>query len=623
MKINSFKVNGFGKVVNKEIKLSDGINIVYGKNETGKSSIEKFILAMLFGISRLKNGKDISDFDKYKPWETEDFSGKLEYTLDNGKTYEVYREFKKKNPTIYNSYKEDITKEFKMSKNKGIEFFEEQTGIDEDTFNNTSISEQEGLRLSKSSQNSVIQKISNIVSSGDESISYQKIIDKLRIKQNEEVGTERTSQRPINVVESKLYRLMDEKKTLENYKENIFDSQAEKEKLRNEIKDEETKRDFLRELRDILDNERIGSAEISFNKNLENEYIQKIDEINDKLEDNSISAEYENISFRNYFVSIIVFIVIFACLMIWKIKLYNFLVLIPIIPITIKLIYDKRKFEYNKSQRKYDRLKMTNELDILNQNREFKKAELEEIQTRHAESFAKEKDSLSIRYVGKIDSSYIDEFSKKNYKEVSDEIDNKDNRINSIKFRIQTLEGRTREINNKIEELSEIEERIASLEEEKDELQSLNNSYNIAKECLSAAYEKVKENISPKFTQNLCNIISKISDGRYNNVMLNDTDGLSVEIENGSYVPASRLSVGTIDQMYLSLRLSSIDEISQETMPIILDEAFAYFDEPRLINIFKYLNDNFSRNQIIVFTCSSREKEILDAMEIRYRFIEL
>ncbi|MCR5185815.1 MAG: AAA family ATPase [Clostridia bacterium] len=623
MKINGFKINGFGKVVNKEIKLSDGINIIYGKNETGKSSIQKFILAMIYGLSRLKNGKDISDYDKYKPWETEDFSGKLEYTLDNGKTYEIYREFKKKNPVIYNSYKENITKEFRMSKNKGIEFFVEQTGIDEDTFNNTSISEQEGLRLSRSSQNSVIQKISNIVSSGDESISYQKIMEKLKVKQNEEIGTERTSQRPINVVESKLYRLTDERKRLENYKENIFDSQAEKEKIRQEIKEEETKKEFLKELRTILDNERMGSAEISFNKNLENEYIQKIDEINDKLEDNSISEEYENINFRNYFISMIIFIVIFACLMIWKVRVINVLALLPIIPIAIKLLLDKRKAEYNRSQRKYDRLKMTNELDILNQNREFKKAELEEIQSKHAESFAREKESLSIRYVGLIDSSYIDEFSKKNYKEVSDEIDNKDNRINSIKFRLQTLEGRTREINNKIEELSEIEERIVSLEEERDELLALNNSYNIAKECLTTAYEKVKENISPKFTQNLCNIISKISDGRYNNIMLNDTDGLSVEIENGSYVPANRLSVGTVDQMYLSLRLSSIDEISKETMPIILDEAFAYFDEGRLVNIFKYLKENFSKNQIIIFTCSGREKEILDDMRLNYKLIEL
>ena len=61
---------------------------------------------------------------------------------------------------------------------------------------------------------------------------------------------------------------------------------------------------------------------------------------------------------------------------------------------------------------------------------------------------------------------------------------------------------------------------------------------------------------------------------RYKNIVLSDDDGLKVEVENGSYVPVSRLSVGTIDQMYLSLRLSAISEITKETMPIILDEAF-------------------------------------------------
>ena len=99
----------------------------------------------------------------------------------------------------------------------------------------------------------------------------------------------------------------------------------------------------------------------------------------------------------------------------------------------------------------------------------------------------------------------------------------------------------------------------------------MNNSYNIAKECMEKAYNEVRANISPKFAKKLCEIISKISNNRYKNIVLSDDDGLKVEIENGSYVPVSRLSVGTIDQMYLSLRLSALAEITKETMPIILD----------------------------------------------------
>ncbi len=48
--------------------------------------------------------------------------------------------------------------------------------------------------------------------------------------------------------------------------------------------------------------------------------------------------------------------------------------------------------------------------------------------------------------------------------------------------------------------------------------------------------------------------------------------------------------MGTIDQLYLSLRLSVTKEISKENIPIILDEGFAYFDNERLENIIKYLD---------------------------------
>ena len=68
MKLDTIKINGFGKIKNKEIKLKDGINIIYGENESGKSTILKFIESMLYGLSKNKNGKNKSDFDRYQPW---------------------------------------------------------------------------------------------------------------------------------------------------------------------------------------------------------------------------------------------------------------------------------------------------------------------------------------------------------------------------------------------------------------------------------------------------------------------------------------------------------------------------------------------------------------------------
>ena len=94
--------------------------------------------------------KPISDFEKYKPWNSEEFSGKLKYKLDNNKYYEIYREFNKKNPKIFNENGEDISKEFNIDKNKGSEFFFEQTQISEEMFLATSIAMQQEVKIGKS-----------------------------------------------------------------------------------------------------------------------------------------------------------------------------------------------------------------------------------------------------------------------------------------------------------------------------------------------------------------------------------------------------------------------------------------------------------------------------------------
>ena len=154
-------------------------------------------------------------------------------------------------------------------------------------------------------------------------------------------------------------------------------------------------------------------------------------------------------------------------------------------------------------------------------------------------------------------------------------------------------------------------------------LNNLNDSMELAKKALGECYEKMKNTIAPKFTKNLSNNISQITKGKYKNVIFNDDEGLIVEIENGNYVPASKLSVGTIDQLYLSLRLSMVKDLSKEKMPIILDESFAFSDNERLENILKYIYREFYNHQIIIFTCTDREKNILNKNKIKYNLIEL
>ena len=140
---------------------------------------------------------------------------------------------------------------------------------------------------------------------------------------------------------------------------------------------------------------------------------------------------------------------------------------------------------------------------------------------------------------------------------------------------------------------------------------------------MNNAYINMKNNITPKFTENMSKNIAKISNNKYTKVGINEEKGLIVENEYGEYIPAERLSTGTIDQLYLSLRLSMVDELSNEKMPIILDEAFAYYDDYRMENILKFLNENTNNHQVIIFTCTKREASILNKLGIQYNLVNI
>ena len=623
MKINNLKINGFGKIKDKEIYLGDGINVIFGKNEAGKSSILKFITSMLYGASKNKNGREISDFDRFKPWKSEEFSGKIKYTLDIGRTYEVYREFKKKNPVIFDESMTDISKQFTVTKN-GIEFFYDQTGIDEETFYNTAITEQEGIRLSKSSQNSIIQKISNLISSGDDNISYKKSIDKITKSQNEKIGSDRTAQRPINVLDVKIRNLMEKKRNLEASKEKTEGGFSGKDSLELELESETLKKEMLKDIQSRLNNTRIRTAEINFGKNLEEEYEAKIRELNTKIANEKYEKQKEKGLVKYFVILAIICVLTLIAFVATDSTILKWLFMILFLASGLLTAFKVReKNSINTKELRSEREKILSEIEILRENIKNKKDETSEKEEKYSQELENDKNYIRNKYNSKLDYGYIDTWLNKSYEEIVKEIDNKDNRIQTIKFKIHSMEIDMKMLQEKLEDLASIEEDLEAAEEEREELLKLNNLYEISKECLEDAYDDVKSNISPKFIQNLCNIIDKISGSRYKNIYFKDDEGLKVEIDNGNFVPASRLSVGTIDQMYLSLRLSALEEISKEKLPIILDEAFAYFDNERLKSMLRYLELNYNDNQIILFTCSNREKEALDELGIRYNLINL
>jgi len=210
-----------------------------------------------------------------------------------------------------------------------------------------------------------------------------------------------------------------------------------------------------------------------------------------------------------------------------------------------------------------------------------------------------------------------------NVKDVDAELERLQSLANERRLEMHRIDLSKENIIPQLDNLARVEEEISNTEDEYNDLMKKNNAMIVVKQALESAYEKMRSTVTPRFTSNLSDNISRISNGKYNKVAINDENGLMVELNSGEYVSAERLSVGTIDQLYLSLRLSMSEDISNENMPIILDEAFAFYDDDRLENLLKYLIDNFYDKQIIILTCTSREEEILNRLRYEYNKVLL
>ena len=282
MKIKNIKINAYGNIENRELNLKDNINIIHGENESGKSTLLSYIVNTLYGISRNKDGKEVSDYDKYKPWNNQEYSGKLSYELQNGEQYEIFRDFNKKNPKIYNSKLEDVTANFDTDKKEGSKFFVEQTGIDKQTYLSTVVSMQQEVRLGEKDQNILIQKIANLASSGEDNVSYKKAIQKLQEKIKDEIGTNKTAQKPINLIEKEINEISIKIEEIRPYQNRKYEIDGQKEEINYELEKLKIKKEILKELKENLQDCEMYKKEINIKENNKKQDTIKIGDLNDE-----------------------------------------------------------------------------------------------------------------------------------------------------------------------------------------------------------------------------------------------------------------------------------------------------------------------------------------------------
>lgn len=621
MLIENLQINNFGKLKNKNIELNNGINVIYGENESGKTTLLKFITSMFYGVNKNKNGKRISDFEKYTPWEEGEFSGKIKYKLDNEEEYEVYRNFAKKNPQVLDKLGNDVSKNYTIDKTYGNKFFFEQTKVDEELFNMAMVIMQQEVKLDEKKQNILIQKASNIMLTGEDDVSYKKIISKLNKKQTEEIGTEKSPTKPLYLTRQRIEELGRKKAELENILPLQYEIEDKKIDIEKDVKHGEKELELLQSIQKMQNEAKIEEEKIDINIKSKKETENKKQEEEDRL-NNIKSKKIEKKSLKMLYIIPILLTIFSIILFLINQKIISYigiaLDIISIIVISLIQIKENKKYKKIKDEERQEKNNIKNKIEVLENEIKEKEKIINEKQNELNIKINLNKQELKNKFqeINNIENFFENEIDSEN-------ILNEQKYINDLKLELTRLEMQRKEILEKLENKSQIEEELENLRENLEGLIEYNETINIAKEGIEKAYLKMKEDITPKFSINLSNAIQNISSGKYKTVKVNEEDGLIVETENGNYVPADVLSIGTIDQLYLSLRISSINELTKEIMPIILDETFAYFDNERLGKVLEFLNKEYKDRQILILTCTNRENEILNKMNIEYNKIEL
>lgn len=180
MKIDSIYIESFGKFKNYKLDFKDGMNIIYGDNEAGKSTIMAFIEMMFYGRTAQEKSTDVGKSlrKKYAPWDGSAMCGELEFSY-GGRSYRIRKVFKKTIKTdIVRLYDAQTGEELELGRDEeiGHRFF----GIDVGSFEKSVyISGFGGFASSGQTNEDIAVRLSNLVTTMDEEVSQSTVLARL------------------------------------------------------------------------------------------------------------------------------------------------------------------------------------------------------------------------------------------------------------------------------------------------------------------------------------------------------------------------------------------------------------------------------------------------------------
>ncbi len=681
MRIDKIEIDGFGKLNNREFVFADGINLIYGENESGKSTLCEFLLSAFYGLptETKKEVLDIPTRQKYRPWNTEKFGGRVYFADDNGKKYVIERIFKSTPRTDKSVLRDaDTWEEIDSGENLGERFF----GLSRKAFLKTLYVRSFGADNLKSDDGEILSRLSNLETAGDEDISYSKIINAME-KEIFHLKTKTGRGGKITELEDRLRELNSElsissmtqnalendRRELENLKKATYEKEEEAkvleekyaqalqyEKFIAQKKIEESK--TIIESRLKKEEEKLQNIKLQLEKtNSDNEPVISAEEISRArtLETKKLLAEEKMLEAKRgvpdgvrpildetriipSFFGLVIFLIGFF---VKSIVLYISGILVAVVGILISLLINiKKRKDDDKKREVYYELKhdvdkindelrsifepygvqISDELSALyvSVNDKVKQASQLEQQLKDCE---KEIELLKAAIAEKTE---MVEFSEDVMEYCGEDAEELFVKIGALKSEIKQAQEETHEISVRlvretaeIRSEEEIEAELAEVSEEVKTLTKRHASLTKAAEWLTRAHNEIKNNFAPRLNEKASEYLKFLTYEKYEDVRATDTFGINLKDTDGNIAEAEYMSRGTYDLMYIALRFAAMNVLTNAKIPpVILDDAFSQLDDKRLAQAIKFLKVMPEFSQVLYFTCHENYKKSDDGINI-------
>ena len=174
MKITKIYISAFGKLKDFTLELSDGMNVIFGENENGKTTVMSFIKMMFYGSSS-RQQKQLSARKKYIPWSGDKPAGRIDFEHE-GRRYQLERIFGKTESsdkiTLINR---DTGENLGSDKDIGRRFF----GLSEQAFERSLFTNSSVFLHDASAEDEIGTKLSNLLNTGDEENSCKTVLENI------------------------------------------------------------------------------------------------------------------------------------------------------------------------------------------------------------------------------------------------------------------------------------------------------------------------------------------------------------------------------------------------------------------------------------------------------------